>query len=145
MGKLEPIDGKRTNWEGLWWHPEYNGFSSAVLSLSDLRKFKGKVRLYVRKNKNFNKGENGRPNYNFCLKDANSETFRALEVEDDEERAGDEETGMWIHTEWTELFTIYETYACSECEFKLPGYEAYIHKYGKLPNYCPNCGARLEG
>ena len=82
--KLEVFDGKTTTWEGLWWHPEYQGFSSACISLSELRKFKGKVRLYVRKNKYFNKGENGRPNYHFCLKDANSEIFHTLEVEDEE-------------------------------------------------------------
>ena len=85
MGRLEPIDGKQTKWEGLWWHPEYNGFSSAVLDLSDLRKFKGRVRLYVRKNKFFNGGENGRPNYNFTLKDSDADVFHILEVEEDEE------------------------------------------------------------
>ena len=85
MSKLQVIDGKQTNWEGLWWHPEYNGFSSATISLSELRKFKGNVRLYVRKNMFFNKGENGRPNYRFCLKDSDSPTFRTLEIEDDDE------------------------------------------------------------
>lgn len=84
MGKMEPIDGKQTKWEGLWWHPEYNGFSSSAISLADLRKFKGAVRLYVRKNKFFNNGENGRPNYHFCLKDANADVFNTLEVEDDD-------------------------------------------------------------
>jgi hypothetical protein len=83
MGRLEPIDGKITSWEGLWWHPEYNGFSSAVISLANLKKFKGKVRLYMRKNKYFNGGENGRPNYNFCLRDADADIFNTLTVEDD--------------------------------------------------------------
>ena len=83
MGKLVPIDGKQTKWQGLWWHPEFNGFSSAVLSLADIRKFKGHVRLYVRKNKFFEGGKNGRPNYNFCIKDANAEVFQNWEVEDD--------------------------------------------------------------
>lgn len=85
MGKLEPIEGKSTSWEGLWWHPEYNGFSSSVIDLADLRKFKGKVRLYVRKNRFFNRGENNRPNYLFCLRDADSEVFKLLEVIDDED------------------------------------------------------------
>lgn len=84
MSKLQVFDGKTTNWEGLWWHPEYCGFSSATISLAELRKFKGNVRLYVRKNKYFNGGENGRPNYNFCLKDADAQVFHTLEVEDDE-------------------------------------------------------------
>lgn len=83
MGRLEPIDNKQTKWEGLWYHPEYGGFSSASLSLADIRKFKGNVRLYVRKNKFFNGGENGRPNYHFCLKDANSEVFHLWEVEEE--------------------------------------------------------------
>lgn len=82
MGKLEPIEGKQTKWEGLWWHPEYNGFSSAAFSIADLRKFKGNVRLYVRKNKLYNGGENGRPNYCFTLKDANAEIFKSIEVEE---------------------------------------------------------------
>ena len=85
MGKLAPIDGKQTNWLGLWWHPEYNGFSSCVFSLADIRKFKGQVRLFVRKNKFFQGGKNGRPNYHFCIKDANSNIFQNLEVEDDED------------------------------------------------------------
>lgn len=80
---LETFDRKQTKWEGLWWHPEYGGFSSAVINLSKLKQFKGNVRLYVRKNKFFNNGENGRPNYHFCIKDANSDVFTVLDVEDD--------------------------------------------------------------
>ena len=83
MSKLETIDGKATNWCGLWWHPEYNGFSSAPLNLAQLKKFKGTVRLYVRKNKFFNNGENGRPNYTFCLKDANADIFTDIGFADD--------------------------------------------------------------
>lgn len=85
MGKLEPFEGKTTSWCGLWWHPEYCGFSSEAISLADIKKFKGKVRLYVRKNKFYNKGENGRPNYCFCLKDANAEVFHLLEVKNDKD------------------------------------------------------------
>lgn len=83
--KLESIEGMSTNWTGLWWHPEYNGFSSAVIDLSELRKFKGKIRMLMRKNKFYNGGENNRPNYNFCLKDADSPVFETLEVSEDEE------------------------------------------------------------
>ena len=85
MDNLAPFDNKQTKWTGLWWHPEYKSFSSAVISLAELRKFKGLVRLIVRKNKFFNNGENGKPNYNFCLKDANSSIFKDLTVEDDED------------------------------------------------------------
>ena len=94
MGKFEPIERHSTNWEGLWYHPEINGFVSAVIDLADLRKFKGKVRLYVRKNKFFNRGENGRPNYNFCIKDASSDTFRVMTVVKDEK----DEDGETVYT-----------------------------------------------
>ena len=82
MGKLEPITGMKTKWEGLWWHPENMSFSSATISLADLRKFKGNVRLVVRKNRFYNNGMNGRPNYHFSLMDANSPTARSLEVDE---------------------------------------------------------------
>ena len=90
MSKLETIDGKTTNWCGLWWHPEYNGFSSESINLAQLKQFKGTVRLYVRKNKYFNGGQNGRPNYTFCLRDAQSETFKSIEV------FGDPKYDHWI-------------------------------------------------
>lgn len=86
MAKLETTDGKTTNWCGLWWHPEYNGFSSAPINLAQLKNFKGTVRLYVRKNKFFNNGENGRPNYTFCLKDANAEMFTDIKFADDRDK-----------------------------------------------------------
>ncbi len=81
---LKTFDAKQTTWEGLWYHPENGGFSSSALDLSKLKGFKGKVRLYVRKNRFYNGGENGRPNYTFCLKDAESETFRTIDVVDDD-------------------------------------------------------------
>lgn len=84
MRKLEPIDGKVSNWLGLWWHPECNAFYSSVISLSDIRKFKGKVRIMIRKNKYFNGGENNRPNYCFCIRDAEAPVFDTIEVEEDE-------------------------------------------------------------
>lgn len=99
--KLESIEKKQTNWLGLWWHPEYNGFSSEAIDLAQLRKFKGKVRLYVRKNKFYNNGENGRPNYNFCLKDADAEVFQLFEVvdSDDEDDVPRDREGNRLYTE----------------------------------------------
>lgn len=82
---MDVIQGKSTKWEGLWWHPEFNGFSSATVNLATLKKFKGNVRILVRKNKFFNGGENSRPNYLFQIKDSHSPTFHDLEVEDDTE------------------------------------------------------------
>lgn len=89
--KLEPIDKKQTNWLGLWWHPEYNSYSSSVIDLSKLRKFKGKVRMLVRKNKFYNNGVNNRPNYTFCLKDADSEMFQTIEIEEDDDIQNEED------------------------------------------------------
>lgn len=80
--KLEPFDHKQSNWVGLWYHPESGGYSSACISLADLRKFKGNVRVYMRKNKFYERGSN-RPNYCFCIKDAHSSTFAEIGVEDD--------------------------------------------------------------
>ena len=106
MSKLETFDKKQTNWEGLWWHPEYGGFSSASISLADLRKFKGNVRLYVRKNRYYEHGENGRPNYHFCLKDANSKVFHLLEVSDEEPSCHwSEEDGCFYDNEGNRLYT----------------------------------------
>lgn len=82
MGKLEVIDGKMTTWEGLWWHPEINAYTSAAISLSELRKFKGKVRIQIRKNMYYEKGGN-RPNYNFPIRDANSDVFATPEIRED--------------------------------------------------------------
>ena len=84
MAKLETFDNKQTKWEGLWWHGEYNGFSSATIDLSALKQFKGKVRIYVRKNKFYENGKNGRPNYFFCIKDSKADVFHLLEIEDEE-------------------------------------------------------------
>ena len=103
MSKLEVIDGKQTSWEGLWWHSEYNGYSSATISLSELRKFKGNVRLYVRKNKYFNKGENKRPNYCFCLKDSKSEVFSLLEIQDEKKLCY--EDGEYYTSDGDRLYT----------------------------------------
>lgn len=84
MSKLETIDNKHTSYGGLWWHPEYNSFSSQALSLTELKKFKGAVRLIVRKNHYFNNGQNGRPNYQFCFADAKTENPYLLEVKNNE-------------------------------------------------------------
>lgn len=96
--KLQPFDGKQTNWCGLWWHPEYHSFSSEAISLAEIRKFKGKVRLVVRKNKLYNNGENGRPNYHFSLRDAYSEKFFTLEVEDEEDDYPRDKDGNRLYT-----------------------------------------------
>ena len=84
--KLETFDKKKTKWEGLWWHPECGAFYSKAFNLSSIKAFKGQVRLYVKKNRFFNNGENGRPNYLFSFQDAKGETVAEFEVEDIEEK-----------------------------------------------------------
>lgn len=118
MGKLEVIEGKQTNWGGLWWHPECQYFSSQALSLAELRKFKGHVRLYVKKNRIFNGGENKRPNYVFSFRDAKTDTGKELAVfdidEDKDSRRPYCEAGIYYTETGDRLYTWYE--ACSIIE-----------------------------
>ena len=114
---LKVFDGKQTNWEGLWWHPEYCGFSSASINLSKLKEFKGTVRLYVRKNKFFNGGENGRPNYHFCIKASDNEIFRELDVVNEEKRPYFED-GIYYSEEGDRLYTREDTRAIINGTFR---------------------------
>lgn len=114
MGKLVSIEGKQTKWEGLWWHPENNSFFSASLSLADIRKFKGNVRLYVRKNKYFNGGENGRPNYLFCFKDSQSDNARELNIEGNDET---EKKASFTYDEMQDLINRVACCAGGESEY----------------------------
>lgn len=85
MGKLQPIDQMQTPWIGLWYDKSSHGFSSQVISLSDIRKFKGHIKAYIKKNKFYEEGSQ-RPNYVMMLKDANSENPLELSVEKSEEK-----------------------------------------------------------
>ena len=114
MAKCETFNSKQTNWLGLWWHPEINGFSSSAINLSQLKKFKGVVRLYVRKNKFFNKGENGRPNYCFCIKDTNSEIFREIEVCDEQKQPYFDD-GTYYTEDGERLYTYSEVQHAINC------------------------------
>lgn len=87
---METFEARQTEWTGLWWHPEYNGFSSAAVNLAELKKFKGNVRILMRKNRFFNNGENHRPNYLLCIKSASSPTFKTLTITEDEDAVDDE-------------------------------------------------------
>ena len=80
MSNLEPFEQKRTKWQGLWYNPSNYTFTSTTLDLADLRKFKGKIRLIVRKNKFYDKDLN-RPNYIFMLIDSKCEKFNPFEIE----------------------------------------------------------------
>lgn len=125
---MKTFDAKQTTWEGLWYHPETHGYTSSVINLASLKQFKGTVRLYVRKNKYYNNGENGRPNYVFCIKDSHSETFTEPDVIDDKR------TGEWEWMEHMDIGTIWEGYECSKCGFPFGT---------KKTNYCPECGIKM--
>lgn len=122
--KLEVIDGKSTNWGGLWWQPDSMYFTSQTISLAQLRKFKGQVRLVVRKNKFYNNGENGRPNYVFLLRDAKCDNPFELEVED----MGNGEAELYdgyYHTEEGERLYTYDEckrIMCKSWDYAQDGY-----------------------
>lgn len=69
----------RTEWQGLWYHPEYHNYSSAFLNLKALKDFKGTCQVRMFKNRQKRKGDN-RPTYLFtiCSKDA----FEGVNVEE---------------------------------------------------------------
>lgn len=125
---MKTFDCKQTSWEGLWYHPETLGYTSAAINLSKLKQFKGAVRIYVRKNKYYNGGENGRPNYVFCIKDAKSETFVDADICDDNR------CGTWVWCEELVGMTILEGWKCSKCDYP-NGY--------KRTKFCPGCGAKM--
>ena len=79
---MKVFKNMQTNWCGLWWHPETNSYVSQSINISELRKFKGNVKIVVRKNKFYNNGENKRPNYCFTIRDTASQNFLELKAED---------------------------------------------------------------
>ena len=112
---MDTFDRKQTNWEGLWYQKNGQYFQSAVIDLSKLKDFKGTVRVFVRKNKFYNNGENSRPNYVFCIRDAKSDFEHEIEIEDiendsDERLYTEEEVRRCIH---------------GACEDGRHGYEPY--------------------
>lgn len=133
MGKLEPFDNKRTQWQGLWYHNDTHCFTSSALSLADIKKFKGTVRLVVRKNKYYNDGENNRPNYVFMLVDSKAERFRECLVVDDNDYDSEEDTQATWKPFWSSDGMEIIGYLCSRC-----GYQSeYQH------DSCPRCFANM--
>lgn len=135
MAKLEPFDNKRTKWSGLWYHPDKLCFTSATFSIAELRKFKGNIRLIVKKNRWYNNGENQRPNYVFIFTDSQSEKYLELEVVDDTagETDDDREQGVW-ETVYDPYWPGVEVgYKCSVCGLRTNG----------KSDYCAGCGAEM--
>lgn len=78
---MEWFDKKQTEWEGLWYDPKCGCFISPAFNMATLKQFKGFVRLWVTKNRYFEKGTK-KPNYVFCIKDTKSYTGKELTVKD---------------------------------------------------------------
>ena len=76
----------KTNWEGLWYHPESHSYSSAVLNLAALKDFKGCCRMKVIKNRFKKKGDN-KPNYLFTIAsvDKDADDIQPVGIKNDEE------------------------------------------------------------
>lgn len=106
--KLKSFERQQTTWEGLWYQPEWLGFSSAAINLSKLKAFKGTVILYVRKNKYYKEGSN-RPNYVFSIRDAKSEAPVTPDVIEGTEYATKDENGVWHTGNGERLYTESET------------------------------------
>lgn len=54
-----------------------------------------------------------------------------------------ERTCHLIRKEWGDPFTgLYVAYKCDECEYVVKRVDKYVQH--TLPNYCPNCGARIK-
>lgn len=68
---LHTFDRRETTWEGLWYHPESHNYTSAAINLSQLKKFKGSVRLIMIKNRS--KKSANAPNYLFRVQDAQAD------------------------------------------------------------------------
>ena len=138
MGKLQPFDGKATKWQGLWYHAHNFCFSSVAFNLADLKKFKGPVRLVVRKNRFFEGGKNGRPNYVFMLVDSKNKEFVELEVTD-YQSAHMDTSEEFAEGTWSEEYDqfwpgVVTSYKCSECG----------NRAAAKFKHCPNCGAYMD-
>lgn len=78
--KLEPISTLSTKWLGLWRNSEKEILLSASISLAELRKYKGNVRLIVVKNEHYDNGKNRRPEYLFALRDTSIDKVDVLDI-----------------------------------------------------------------
>lgn len=77
MDVFEKIDGMESNYEGLWYHNENHNYTSAIIDLEQLKKFKGKVQIVMFKNR-FHTKENGKPNFIFKIVDKKLEAKREI-------------------------------------------------------------------
>lgn len=130
MGKLEPFDGKRTKWAGLWYHHNNFCFTSEAFNLGDLKKFKGSFRIVVRKNRFFAEGT-GRPNYVFILVDSKSDKYKEFEVIDEVNECEPKPT--WIDI-WDDSGSFIVSHVCSKCGYRIGE--------GTM-DFCPRCDSEM--
>lgn len=64
--KCRDFAGHETNWEGLWYHPEFHNYTSATLNLKALKDFKGTCRIRMFKNRRRSQGDT-QPTYLFTI------------------------------------------------------------------------------
>ncbi len=67
---LNSENSRQIGWGGLWWHPENQNFSSQIVSIDELKKFKNDVKIIIKRNKYYDKDKK-RPNYSFCIREVN--------------------------------------------------------------------------
>lgn len=135
MSKLELMENTTTRWEGLWYHPESYLFTSRVFSLETFRGFSGSVRLYVRKNRHYNGGENRRPNYHFWLRSTDTEDAEGLELLPYMRKARPKYHYESNAVRWSEYYT------CGSCDkFLYDPTDQDAEDY----KFCPYCGCTLD-
>ena len=104
MAKIS-FQGKKTEWQGLWYHPEFHSYTSAILNLKALKDFKGTCQIRMFKNQQRRKGDN-RPTYLFtiCDREAYEDAQIAeVEVQDIDLEVGDIEENDWINDQFRKL------------------------------------------
>lgn len=105
MTRLEPFDGKRTRHLGLWYDKQLHRFQSQAINISELRKFKGVIRLQVMKNMFYEGGKNGRPNYLFTIIDSRLPEEQAQLAEIQEGRNPYRKNGDYYTEDGERLYT----------------------------------------
>lgn len=107
MDAFEKIDGMESNYEGLWYHNENHNYTSAIIDLEQLKKFKGKVQIVMFKNR-FHTKENGKPNFIFKIVDKKLEAKRKLSFN----KATEDFDGTYRDENGNKLFTYDEVDFC---------------------------------
>ena len=119
----------KSNTIGVWKQDGY--WSSNAINFDLFREKQGCTKLYMKKNKHKVKGDN-KPDFIAYFGDALPDHAEQIKVE-----AGKVQHGHWIKGELIKGLTLYDYIACSVCGKK--------YNPDNMSNYCPDCGARLDG